>query len=252
MIIAEIGLNHMGDKNKVDMFCNVLGETDFDAVTVQVREAEFYENPKYCDMVLADHVYLKIANQIKSANKQKFGVALADIHKLGLFERADCDFYKILSKDFLNKNFVRHIFKNIQPDKQVIFSTGTSSHEDIQFFLSENGSELHRIGLIHTQLTNRAEEVNLKVIETLRKEHKVPISFGNHCDVLEVLYAAQSFNPEHSFVYIKGNDDCPYPDDLHAVPIAAAAALSEKIKMVRTSIGTGIKKRMKNEIEGQE
>ena len=236
MIIAEIGLNHMGDKNKVDMFCNVLGETDFDAVTVQVREAEFYENPKYCDMVLADHVYLKIANQIKSANKQKFGVALADIHKLGLFERADCDFYKILSKDFLNKNFVRHIFKNIQPDKQVIFSTGTSSHEDIQFFLSENGSELHRIGLIHTQLTNRAEEVNLKVIETL----------------LEVLYAAQSFNPEHSFVYIKGNDDCPYPDDLHAVPIAAAAALSEKIKMVRTSIGTGIKKRMKNEIEGQE
>jgi sialic acid synthase SpsE len=252
VIIAEIGINHLGDKNKLNLFCDELAKTDFDAVTVQVREPEFYNNLKYRGMSLTDHAYRRIAKQIKLINGQKFGVALADIEKLSMFEEIGCDFYKILSKDFLNAEFVKEVFEKVDPKKQIMFSTGTSSHDDIQKFMSDNRKDLNRIGLIHTQLTNDVEEVNLRALHSLREDHNVPISFGNHCSVLEVLYAAQAFSPEHSLVYVKGNDDYSYPDDLHAVPVKEAAELSRKIKLIQMSLGSGNKKSMKNNIEGQE
>ena len=42
MIIAEIGLNHLGREHLVESYIDKLIDTDVDAVTLQVREPEYY------------------------------------------------------------------------------------------------------------------------------------------------------------------------------------------------------------------
>ena len=43
MIIAEIGLNHMGSLETGLEYVDVLKDTDVDGITFQIREKEYYE-----------------------------------------------------------------------------------------------------------------------------------------------------------------------------------------------------------------
>ena len=50
MIIAEIGLNHLGNPNLADKYLDSLLNTEVDAITFQIRENDFYDNPPSPEM----------------------------------------------------------------------------------------------------------------------------------------------------------------------------------------------------------
>ena len=243
MIIAEIGLNHLGDRKILEYYLYSLVNTSADAVTLQIREADFYKNPSWSDFKLIDDLYSYASREVRRSGK-KFGLAISDQKKISQFKH-DCDFFKILSKD-LNDSEVLTTFKNTEV--KCYLSTGNANFDQISEALSFLNSNTT---LIHTRLDNRIDQVNLSAINTMKQAFSVPIAFGNHCENLNVLYTATGFNPSDYFFYIKDNTYEIPPDDKHAVSLSDVDKVCKNIVQLKKSIGTGIKTESKNSIKGQ-
>ena len=153
MIIAEIGLNHLGSMRLAETYIEELVQTDIDGITFQIREKEYYLNSEKFYLELQNVHYLKLACLTKSANKQ-FGVAVADIEKIDFLESIDVDFYKIIRNDITNTELVEKV---IATGKKVIISTGMSSDSDIEIFMDKFGD--NNIVLNHTQLSNEPSDI---------------------------------------------------------------------------------------------
>ena len=246
MIVCEIGLNHFGDISHARELFNYVMESNADAVTFQIREKEFYRNNRFSNMQLDFKYYKEFLTKARKHNK-KFGIALSDVSLIRLFEKINVDFYKILSKDLNNKSALEMFSKHT--DKKLFISTGMSNHKEIQECLSiliKND-----VTLLHTKLSNKVEEVNLKSINTMKLEFNLNIGYGQHCENKNVLFAAAALEPSDIFFYIKGDRIESYPDDKHAILTKNLNYYIENIKNIEISLGDGVKLKTKNTIEGQ-
>ena len=68
MIIAEVGLNHLGFIHLAEMYINELAISEIDGITFQIREKEYYLNPEKARFKLYDEDYLKLAKLTKKIN----------------------------------------------------------------------------------------------------------------------------------------------------------------------------------------
>jgi len=248
MIIAEIGLNHLGSEKYLDEYLDYLLKSSVDAITLQIREKNFYTNSKYSEYQLSLDVYNDVCSKVKSSGK-KFGMALSDL-SLAPFFNEKVDFYKILSKDLGDQQFIEQLINIV--DKPFFISTGLSSYDAIEYFISEvNSKMVKNVTLIHTRLSNKVEDTNLKAIQNMKSKFKMPIAFGNHCENPLVTYTALAYAPTAIFLYIKGDWTMNHPDERHAISLDEIIDFSKNIKQVLKSIGNGHKEDLKNIIEGQ-
>ncbi len=243
MIIAELGLNHLGNPDLAESYISILSKCDVDGISFQVREKEYYERDNKKQLKFSDKNYIDFSRSIKESNK-KFGVAIADIEKIDFFESINTDFYKIIRNDITNTNLVKKI---LSTGKKVIVSTGLSSENDIDLFLSQFG-EYKNFVLNHTQLSYEEKDCNLKAISSLRDKYNVPISFGSHCSNINVLYMSLCFNPSDILFYVKLNNKIKYPDDKHAVTLNDCSSFLNNIKMLQSAVGSGKKQKLINKI----
>ena len=245
MIIAEIGMNHLGNFEKAKFYVDCLVKSNVDAITFQIREPEFYNNPIKQHLSLVDNDYMYLSKKVKDSRK-KFGIAIADINKIDFFESISTDFYKVIRNDITNKKLIK---KLIETKKELIISTGVSSKQEIQEFLQEFGNE--NITLNHTQLSYDVEDCNLRVIKTLQKQYPIiPISYGSHCSNENVLYMSLCYNPHNILFYVKDTDlYTNYPDDKHAIMIHDVDKIVNNLKSLKYAIGTGVKEKMEIKIK---
>lgn len=244
MIIAEIGLNHLGSSKKLFSMIESLCNSNVDAITLQVREEEFYYSDKWKKFLIDDNLYEESAKIVKSFNK-KFGVACSDRRKVTMFS-SFVDFYKVLSKDINDEEM---LLKIKSTKKDVFISTGNSNFEEI----SNAIQIIPYANLIHTRLSNEVKDVNLMAIKKMKEQFGDNISFGNHCRLHDVIFAAVSFNPTDYFIYVKDsdyNENIP-PDLFHAIDINNFPSFVDRIKEVSLSIGDGKKLISTNQIKGQ-
>ncbi len=245
MIIAELGLNHQGDEAEVRSLLDSLLSTSIDAVTMQVREAEYYKQTKNEKYFLDDSVYAEAAQKILS-KKKKFGVALSDPAKVDFFTQAGASFFKVLSKDINNYGLLEKIALT---GKDVYISTGLSDIDEIQnavdFFKKHGVVPV----LNHTALTYSPEMMNLKSITELKNHFKLQVSYGNHSPYIETLFTAIAFEPESIFIYVKGNVEENYKDDSHAIPVYKVSYYLELFSVVSRSLGTGVKEKIQDTLK---
>tara|TARA_R110001583_G_scaffold57597_9_gene172291 strand:- start:261 stop:1007 length:747 start_codon:yes stop_codon:yes gene_type:complete len=247
MIIAEIGLNHMGIEEYAEYYVNQLLKTSVDAITFQIREPAFYLRKERKDLVLDIELYHKLSNKIKRQGKS-FGLALSDISLLSTLDKS-VDFYKILSKDF-NNEFIKEFTETTE--KPIFASTGLSSIENIRLLTEQISPENNaRISLIHTQLSHDISDVNLDSILKLRDLARNSVSFGNHCEDSRVCFMSLPYKPHSIFVYVKGNENLEYPDNEHALQLNDFGIFCEDMKKLMNAVGDGDKKEMTNQIRGQ-
>ena len=69
MVIAEIGLNHLGDYKEVKSYLNTLLSTKVEGIEFQVRDSIFYARPEKKDLELNQQEYIDICQQIKDSGK---------------------------------------------------------------------------------------------------------------------------------------------------------------------------------------
>ena len=240
MFIAEIGLNHLGSPKRLINYVNYLNETNIDALTVQIREPEYYsKNPKF---ELDNSDYLKIIKKAKDKGK-KFGIAIADVSKISFFETLNVDFYKIIRNDINNEILTDELVKT---GKKLIVSTGTASENEILIFISKYKNSNFVIN--HTQISNDVKDSNLKAIKTLKKKFNTDISFGNHCNDFNIFYMALAFEPSDILFYVKENNIDKFPDDEHAVPLNDVGKLVRNMKSLQKALGDGKKQKMEIKI----
>lgn len=244
MIIAEVGLNHLGDKNYANQYVDKIINSKPDGITFQVREKNFYSNPTFSNLLLPNEYYTDIIKKIKK-NNIKFGIALSDENFLAFFEELNVDFYKVLSKDITNLPFIS---KLIDTKKRIFISTGMSNIHEISR-LVEFAKANNRLTLIHTQLTHNINDINLKAIPMLRKKFGLPVAFGNHSTNVNVLYLALAFEPSDLFFYLKGNRAESHPDEEHAIPLNELNQVLNNLRELTKSIGEPVKLEMDNIIE---
>jgi len=215
IIIAEIGLNHLGNENILQEYINEIAKTDVDGISIQILEKKFYKG-KYKNFVLSNEV---LKNFIKQS-KKKFkyvGIASDDFDSISQLKKVGMNFVKILSKDSGNLKLIQHcVKKNI---KNIFISTGLNpSLSTLQKLIKKIKSK--KISLIHTNLKSNDLKINLNKINILKKKFDLPISYGNHSNFTETIPNSVFYLPRAIFFYVKSNsNNIIFPDDKHAIKL---------------------------------
>ena len=247
IIIAEIGMNHMGDPAYAEEYLKALRTARPDGITFQVQSEAYYAEKWHGSLRLSDAYYRRAAKRTKELGV-RFGVSLCEVGRVAFFEEIGTDFYKVLSKDIGNRELVAAALATGKP---VYVSTGMSSEEEIQAFLAGFDSVPPNLSLIHTQLSYGDADTNLCAIAWLREKFGYPVAFGLHSTDANVLYASLGFAPSALFFYVKGSRSITHRDEEHAVPLAACLETTVEIRRLWTMMGDGVKKKMPNRIADQ-
>lgn len=235
-LIAEIGLNHLGDEQRARAMLASVIDAGADCVTFQIREPKFYESSEATHRRLPLDFYREAAATVRQAGRP-FGIAIADESMVESVAAIGVDFWKTLSWDFENQSLRRRLFASGRP---VFMSTGLSSMKTVM----DGSRGLTNAILIHTQLSQKPNEVNLKAIPAMAKATGLPVAFGLHCENHDVLQLALAFEPHSMFFYVKDAGLNGLFDDKHALPLDELAATIANLKLLMTTLGTGEKREM--------
>jgi len=238
MLVAEVGLNHLGNEDIAMKYVNRIVNSTIDAITFQVLDDSFFHQKKYRGYQLTNEFLLETLLQTKRGKKQ-YGIAIDSTLVIPIFTGHDLDFFKVLSKDLNNYSLIDSLLS--QSDKPIYLSTGMSNIDEIDNCLTRYKSEINQVRLIQTQLSNDITEVNLKAIPYLKDRFKIPVAFGFHCSNINVLYSAVALEPESIFFYIKRGNGETYFDDMHAIPLEQLSEVTNNLRELPLAIGDGIK-----------
>ena len=194
-IVAEIGINHNGDLNIAKQMIDAAAHAGVDAVKFQKRTPEIATPPDqqtqmretpwgyitYLDyrhkVEFNEEQYCEIEKHCKDKGIT-WMVSVWDEPSVDFMEKFDTPAYKIPSASLTDFGLIR---KTRATGKPVILSTGMSTMEQIKKGVSSAGER--DLILMHCTSTYpcEPEELNLKMIETLRREFpEVPIGYSGH------------------------------------------------------------------------
>ena len=133
MIIAEVGLNHLGDEMLAMRYVHKLAKMSVDGITFQVPSKTFFQdNNKH--LKLSTKCIIDALQYTKSMGKE-FGLAIGDIEMIEEFENHEVDFYKVLSKDISNDALVSKLINKTAA--KIFFSTGLSDFQEISELMNK-------------------------------------------------------------------------------------------------------------------
>ncbi len=194
-IIAEIGINHNGDLETAKQMIDAAVHAGVDAVKFQKRTPEIATPPDqqkqmrdtpwgYIPYVEYRHKvefnerqYQEIEQHCKK-RKITWLVSVWDEPSVEFMEKFDTPAYKIPSACLTDYGLIK---KARSSGKPLILSSGMSSMNQIRKGVSSAGD--NNLVLMHCTSTYpcEPEELNLRMIETLRKEFPtVPIGYSGH------------------------------------------------------------------------
>jgi Sialic acid synthase len=193
-IIAEIGINHNGDLDTAKDMILSAKETGADAVKLQKRTPELCVPKEQRDimretpwgyityMAYREHVefgkeaYQEIDRYCKELGIDWF-VSVWDEGAVDFMEQFDPICYKIPSASLTDHSLLRKIRATGRP---MILSTGMSTGEQIKDAVAAIGTQ----DLIITHATSAypcdPEELNLRMIPTLKEQYPCPIGYSGH------------------------------------------------------------------------
>jgi N-acetylneuraminate synthase len=194
-IIAEIGINHNGDLEIAKKMIDAAVHAGVDAVKFQKRTPEvstpdaqknqMRETPwgyiTYLDyrrkVEFGEAEYREIDRHCKEKGIA-WMVSVWDEQSVDFMEKFDTPAYKIPSASLTDHKLMRHVRRTGKP---VIISTGMSTMDEIRRGVKVIGTE--NLVIMHCTSTYPCEpdELNLRMIETLRIEFpKNPIGYSGH------------------------------------------------------------------------
>ena len=194
-VIAEIGINHNGDLDIAKKIIDGAVHAGADAVKFQKRTPEvstpleqqkvMRETPwgyiTYLDyrykVEFNEEQYREIDRYCKEKSID-WMVSVWDEPAVDFMEKFDTPAYKVPSASLTDHNLLKYVR---QTGKPIIISTGMSTMEQIHKGVSAVGED--NLVIMHCTSTYpcEPEELNLRMIETLRNEFpKNPIGYSGH------------------------------------------------------------------------
>jgi len=232
----------MGSVKYANEYIDKIIKSKADGILFHIREKSFYDSNS--KLQLPDKFYVEASKKIKK-HKMKFGITIADPDKIEFCKKINVDFYKIFSRDIVDKEILTKV---MYIKKRTFVSTGMSDFKEIKKFINIAKKQIKYFTLIHTQLDNKIEKVNLKAILALKEKFKMNVGYGNHASNIFSIYVSIAYEPSDIVFYVKGNKIKKHVDEPHAVQLDDLKIFIKNIKDLEKGIGNKTKVKMKANI----
>ncbi len=206
-IIAEIGQNHNGDIASAKRLIDMAARCGANAVKFQKREIENeltreafdkpYDNPNSFGKTYGKHRMFLELNEAQHLELKEYAMAVGityfctpcDIPSVELLERIGCPFYKVASRDLTNIPLLEKLGSFGKP---VIISTGMADTADIDNALKALQAKPEFVVIMQctSEYPCRLENVNLRAMETLKKQYGHLVGLSDHTSGIIVSSAA--------------------------------------------------------------
>ena len=192
-IVAEIGINHNGDVNLAKKLIDMAVFSGCDAVKFQKRTIELVYTPEELSkerespfgttngdlkrgLEFGEKEYQEIDRYCKERGIIWFASPW-DVRSVDFLEKFNVPCYKIASPCLTDDELLKYVKSKGKP---IILSTGMSTEEEIKRAVKILGEK--NLVVLHCTSTypSKLEELNLKVINWLKKEFNCPVGYSGH------------------------------------------------------------------------
>jgi N-acetylneuraminate synthase len=256
-ITGEIGINHNGDLDNAFKLIDAAAEAGCDAVKFQKRTPEIctprdqwdierdtpWGRMTYIDyrhrVEFGEDEYRAIDEHCKEKDIAWFASPW-DTEAVAFLEKFDVPAHKVASASLTDDELLRTLRAT---GRTIILSTGMSTPRQIRHAVEVLGSD--NILLCHATSTYpaKAEELNLRVINTLMAEYpNVPIGYSGHETGLQTTLAAVALGAAFVERHITLDRAMWGSDQAASVEPQGLTRLVRDIRTIEASLGDGVKK----------
>lgn len=256
-VIGEIGINHNGDVEIAKKIITGAKHAGVDAVKFQKRTPEIC-TPKdqwniERDTPWGRMTYIDYRHKVEFGEREydeidKFCKEIDMIWFASCWDEPSVDFieqfnppiYKTASASLTDSNLLeRHKILN----KPIMMSTGMSTIEEIEKAISFMSGTDILVAHATSAYPCKNEELNLKMIETLKKKYpEIPVGYSGHEVGLAPTWAAVALGACFVERHITLDRAMWGTDQAASVEIGGMERLIANIRDIEASLGDGIKK----------
>jgi N-acetylneuraminate synthase len=261
-VVAEIGLNHNGDLELAKRLIDAACLAGCDAVKFQKRTPELCVPPEqrdiqretpwgvmsymeYRERVEFGRAEYAAINQYSRERNLIWFASPWDENAVDFLEEFEPACYKIASASLTDHELLRRLRRTGRP---LILSTGMSTMTEIRTAVALLGEE----NLLLTHCTStypcKPEELNLRMIQTLRREFSCPIGYSGHEVGLQTTYAAVMLGACFVERHITLDRAMWGSDQAASVEPAGMARLVRDIHIMERALGDGVKRVYESEL----
>lgn len=255
-VIAEAGVNHNGDPELARRLVDLAAEAGADAVKFQTFRADALvrkDAPKadyqkattgsaegqyemLRKLELSEEAHRTLAAHCRARGIEFLSTPF-DESAADLLERIGVARYKIGSGEITNLFLLRHIAAKKKP---VILSTGMSTIDEVGAAVSAlRAAGTTDLRLLHcvSDYPTRPEDMNLRVMETLRSRFGVPVGLSDHTQGTAVALAAVALGAVAVEKHVTLDSGLPGPDHRASLEPADLRAMIRGIREVEAALG---------------
>jgi N-acetylneuraminate synthase len=193
-IVAEVGINHNGDLGIAKKLIDAAVEAGCDAVKFQKRSPEdcvpkeqksILRKTPWGDMSYIDYRHrvefdvsqYKEIDRYCAEKKISWFASCWDIESVNFMTPFAPPCYKVASACIIDEPLLQRIRQQRRP---IVLSTGMSTMAQVRRAVELLGKD--KLLIVHTTSSYRfnPDEVNLKVIDTLRRDFDCPVGYSGH------------------------------------------------------------------------
>lgn len=256
LIIAEAGVNHNGSLEMAKKLVDIAKECGADIVKYQTAKldslvSKFAHMAEYqkknigveesqkemlSKLLLSFDEFVELAEYCKKVEIQFLSTPF-DIESIQFLNNMQ-DIWKIPSGEITNYPYLVEIGKT---KKRVILSTGMAEIDEVQNaidVLKENGTE--DITILHctTEYPTPIQDVNLNVMQTMRKVFGYPVGYSDHTQGIEVDLAAVALGATVIEKHFTLDRNLPGPDHKASLEPSELKAMVEGIRKIEVALGS--------------
>ena len=256
-IIAEIGINHNGDLNIAKKLIDVAKDAGCDAVKFQKRDVdlvytqEFLDGPRESQwgntqrdqkkgLEFEEKEYNEINSYCKNKNIEWFASAW-DLNSQNFLKKYNLNYNKIASAMNVYEDLLEEVAKE---QKHTFISTGLCEMGDIEKAVNIFKRFKCPFELMHcvSEYPLPSEKVNLKMINTLKKQFECNIGYSGHEVGLPVAVAAAAMSISSLERHITLDRSMYGSDQSASIEPHGLKKLVQYVRVVEKAMGDGIKK----------
>ena len=226
-IIAEVGLNHMGNFKLAKKYITEFSKTGIDAIKFQAHMADFESTNqekfriKFSQKYKNRYDYWKKTSfskkqwselyKFSKKNNLKFGVSVFCNEALKLFDNGKyVDFFKVPSGETNTYPLLKNISKL---NKFTIISTGLSDWKEINSLtkIFKNKKKFFFLQCT-SKYPNKLNEVGFNVIEKIKNKYGYKCGLSDHTGNISTALMAISKKTDILEFHVKINEKGDYPD----------------------------------------
>lgn len=261
-IIAEAGVNHNGDAARAHALIDAAAAAGADAVKFQTFRPELIvtkaaqkanyqkvqtgddrsQHDMLAELTLEEGVYRDLA-QHSSQKHITFLSTPFDPASADLLKSLKVPLIKISSGDLTNLPLLRHIAAMHLP---IFLSTGMATLGEIEASINalvDAGASRPDITLLHcnTEYPTPWQDVNLNVMETLRRAFDLKVGYSDHTVGIEIACAAVALGASVIEKHFTLDRNLPGPDHKASLEPRELASMVQSIRHIEIAMGSARK-----------